>query len=191
MTVIQMMDKYIIFLHKNWTLLVLFYESWRKWDSKSCLWLGCYFCVTWPCTPCYSKMIFFFNSCGLISMEFMYLVFFKISLKIWIQKNWPKQQTPVTLQDYVHFSLSSALWPTFSFFMALIHIYLVRSYRHLRHYVCLQLFVIVLLIMAIIITAKLFSKKISNKTMYLSLPFLGKFKTSNCSSSFIVVKLTS
>lgn len=34
-------------------------------------------------------------------MEFMYLVFFQISLKIWIQKNWPKQQTPVTFQDYV------------------------------------------------------------------------------------------
>lgn len=88
-------------------------------------------------------------------------------------------------------SLLSALWPTFSFFMALIHIYLVRSHRGLRNHVCPQLLYMVLLIMVIVITAQVVQQKYPNKTMYLSLPLLGKFKTSNYSSSFIVVKLTS
>lgn len=143
-------------------------------------------------TLLFQNDFFFFNSCGLISMEFMYLVFFQISLKIMDSKKLAQTTDSSDTSGLCNLpSLLSARWPTFSFFMALIHIYLVRSYRHLRHYVCPQLFVIVLLVMVIIITAKLFSKKISNKTMYLSLPFLGKFKTSNYSSSFIVVKLTS
>lgn len=79
-----------------------------------------------------------FFSHVLILMELIYLVFLQISLKITDSKKLIQTTDSSDTSGLCNLpSLLLALWPTFSFFMVLIHIYLVRSYRGVRHHVSL------------------------------------------------------